>query len=92
MESSALLVQFTTLRCTFSNNRGKCNRVRPNQYACSNGIAGTLMCARFVLCLCTPPFMLKKGFFARRAMKVVAFGVEAAKQWHVYWARWGCRF
>lgn len=28
MESSALLVQFTTLRCTFSNNRKKCNRVQ----------------------------------------------------------------
>lgn len=50
------------------------------------------MCAHFVLCLCTLPLALKKGFFARRAMKVVAFGVEMAKQWRVYRAGRGCHF
>lgn len=50
------------------------------------------MCTHFVLCLCTPPLALKKGFFAQRAMKVVAFGVEAAKQWRVYQAGRGCHF
>ena len=72
--------------------RKKCNRVSPNQYACSNRIAGTVMCTHFVLCLCTPPLALKKGFFAGRAMKVVAFGVETAKQRRVYWAGRGCHF
>lgn len=50
------------------------------------------MCTHFVLCLCTPPLALKKGFFARRAMKVIAFGVEAAKRWRVYRAGRGCHF